>query len=93
LELTNGGRYGLRVLIYLAEAGERTMANRISEEGRIPHRLLCRRESLRSLRVRRLQLLAPDTLAYPSIIGLPTRFTATVRKTYCVLQLSIRSVL
>ncbi len=42
LELSSEGRYGLRALVYLAEAGERATADTISAEARIPRRLLAR---------------------------------------------------
>lgn len=42
LELSSEGRYALRVLVYLAWIGERTTADRISAEARIPRRLLAR---------------------------------------------------
>jgi Rrf2 family protein len=42
LELSSEGRYALRALVYLASVGERTTADRISAEARIPRRLLAR---------------------------------------------------
>jgi Rrf2 family protein len=42
LELSSEGRYALRALVYLAWIGERTTADRISAEARIPRRLLAR---------------------------------------------------
>ena len=42
LELGSEGRYALRALLYLAWAGERVSAQRISAEARIPRRLLAR---------------------------------------------------
>ena len=42
LELSSEGRYALRALLYLAWAGERATANRISAEARVPRRLLAR---------------------------------------------------
>jgi len=42
LELSSEGRYALRALIYLAWAGERVTAERISSEAHIPRRLLAR---------------------------------------------------
>jgi Rrf2 family protein len=42
LELSSEGRYALRALLYLARAGERATADRISTEAGIPRRLLAR---------------------------------------------------
>jgi Rrf2 family protein len=42
LELSSEGRYALRALVYLAWAGERVTADRISTEAHIPRRLLAR---------------------------------------------------
>ena len=42
LELSSEGRYALRALIYLAWAGERVTADRISAEANVPRRLLAR---------------------------------------------------
>ena len=42
LELSSEGRYALRALLYLARAGERATADRISAEAGIPRRLLAR---------------------------------------------------
>ena len=42
LELSSEGRYALRALVYLASAGERVNADRISTEAHIPRRLLAR---------------------------------------------------
>lgn len=42
LELSSEGRYALRALVYLARSGEREKADRISEEARVPRRLLAR---------------------------------------------------
>jgi len=42
LELSSEGRYALRALVYLAWAGERLTADRISAEAHIPRRLLAR---------------------------------------------------
>ena len=42
LELSSEGRYALRALVYLAWAGERVNADRISTEAHIPRRLLAR---------------------------------------------------
>jgi Rrf2 family protein len=42
LELSSEGRYALRALIYLARAGERVTADRISTEAHVPRRLLAR---------------------------------------------------
>jgi Rrf2 family protein len=42
LELSSEGRYALRALLYLAWAGERVSAQRISAEAHIPRRLLAR---------------------------------------------------
>jgi Rrf2 family protein len=42
LELSSEGRYALRALVYLAGAGERVTAARISEDADIPRRLLAR---------------------------------------------------
>ena len=42
LELSSEGRYALRALVYLAWAGERATADRISAEAHIPRRLLAR---------------------------------------------------
>jgi Rrf2 family protein len=42
LELSSEGRYALRALVYLAWAGERVTADRISAEAHIPRRLLAR---------------------------------------------------
>lgn len=42
LELSSEGRYALRALVYLAHSGEREKADRISEEARVPRRLLAR---------------------------------------------------
>ena len=42
LELSSEGRYALRALVYLAWAGERVTAHRISTEAHIPRRLLAR---------------------------------------------------
>jgi Rrf2 family protein len=42
LELSSEGRYALRALVYLARAGERVTADRISTEARVPRRLLAR---------------------------------------------------
>ncbi|HLL39841.1 MAG TPA: Rrf2 family transcriptional regulator [Rubrobacteraceae bacterium] len=40
--MSSEGRYALRALLYLARAGERVTADRISAEARIPRRLLAR---------------------------------------------------
>jgi Rrf2 family protein len=42
LELSSEGRYALRALVYLARAGERVTADRISTEAHVPRRLLAR---------------------------------------------------
>jgi Rrf2 family protein len=42
LELSSEGRYALRALVYLAWAGERVTASRISAEAGVPRRLLAR---------------------------------------------------
>lgn len=42
LELSSEGRYALRALLYLAWAGERVTADRISAEANVPRRLLAR---------------------------------------------------
>lgn len=42
LELSSEGRYGLRALIYMAQAEELVSAVKISEEAKIPRRLLAR---------------------------------------------------
>jgi Rrf2 family protein len=42
LELSSEGRYALRALVYLAWAGERVTADRISTDAHIPRRLLAR---------------------------------------------------
>jgi len=42
LELSSEGRYALRALVYLAWAGERLTADRISAEAHIPRRLPAR---------------------------------------------------
>ena len=42
LELSSEGRYALRALVYLAWAGERVTADRVSTEAHIPRRLLAR---------------------------------------------------
>jgi Rrf2 family protein len=42
LELSSEGRYALRALVYLARAGEKVTADRISTEAHIPRRLLAR---------------------------------------------------
>ena len=42
LELSSEGRYALRALVYLAWAGERVTADRISTEAHSPRRLLAR---------------------------------------------------
>jgi Rrf2 family protein len=42
LELSSEGRYGLRALVYLAEAESLVTADRISAEAEIPRRLLAR---------------------------------------------------
>jgi Rrf2 family protein len=42
LELSSEGRYALRALVYLASAGERVTADRISTEAHVPRRLLAR---------------------------------------------------
>ena len=42
LELSSEGRYALRALVYLAWAGERVTAERISAEAHVPRRLLAR---------------------------------------------------
>lgn len=42
LELSSEGRYALRALLYLARLGERATADRISEEAKVPRRLLAR---------------------------------------------------
>ena len=42
LELSSEGRYALRALVYLASAGEKVNADRISTEAHIPRRLLAR---------------------------------------------------
>jgi Rrf2 family protein len=42
LELSSEGRYALRALIYLAMAGEKATADRISADAHIPRRLLAR---------------------------------------------------
>lgn len=42
LELSSEGRYALRALVYLAHRGERVNADTISEEARVPRRLLAR---------------------------------------------------
>ena len=42
LELSSEGRYALRALVYLAWAGERATADRVSTEAHIPRRLLAR---------------------------------------------------
>jgi Rrf2 family protein len=42
LELSSEGRYALRALIYLARAGEKVTADRISTEAHVPRRLLAR---------------------------------------------------
>lgn len=42
LELSSEGRYGLRALVYLAGIGEMATRDTISEEAKIPRRLLAR---------------------------------------------------
>jgi Rrf2 family protein len=42
LELSSEGRYALRALVYLARAGEKVTADRISTEAHVPRRLLAR---------------------------------------------------
>jgi Rrf2 family protein len=42
LELGSEGRYGLRALIYLAQAGRMATADTISAEAKVPRRLLAR---------------------------------------------------
>lgn len=42
LELSSEGRYAMRALVYLAQAGEQVNADTISEEAHIPRRLLAR---------------------------------------------------
>jgi Rrf2 family protein len=42
LELSSEGRYALRALVYLARAGEKVTAERISTEAHVPRRLLAR---------------------------------------------------
>jgi Rrf2 family protein len=42
LELSSEGRYALRALVYLAGAGERVTADRISTEAHVPRRILAR---------------------------------------------------
>ena len=42
LELSSEGRYALRALVYLARAGERVTADRISTEAHVPRRQLAR---------------------------------------------------
>ena len=42
LELSSEGRYALRALVYLAWAGDRVPAGRISAEAGVPRRLLAR---------------------------------------------------
>lgn len=42
LELGSKGRYGLRALVYLAETGGQATADTISDDARIPRRLLAR---------------------------------------------------
>jgi Rrf2 family protein len=42
LELSSEGRYALRALVYLARAGEKVTADRISTDAYVPRRLLAR---------------------------------------------------